>query len=200
MKLQNKVQKIICYIVLATSAIAFIFSLGLATNIYDLIMATDYGVAGVELVDEIQPINRRLVIYMIILILLSLFLFITKTHNRRRYYISNYITSILFAIVGIGVAAWSFITISNFKTRFLTEVDFEMWFSLRELLGIPDFPYSESTLWLDFNIITPFFIILSSLLLLGNIIWKIMLMRYEDKLLSGLIKPQLNSCKEAESC
>lgn len=184
---------------LATSSIAFIFALGLATDTFDLIMATDYGVSGVELCDEIQPINRNLVNYMIIIIVLAIFLFITKTHSRRRYYISNYVAVSLFVVVSLGVALWSIITVANFKHRYLTEVDFELWYSLRDILQIPDFPYSESTLWFDFNIIAAVLIIISSLLLLGNLIWKIMLMRYEDKMLSGLIKPQLHNTEEVGS-
>ena len=127
MKLQNKVQKVVCYIVLATCAIAFFFALGLATNFFNLMFIRVLGIRGGNLFKEIQPFNRKLVSSIIIMIVLVVSLFISRTHIRRRYYISNYIATILVVAVNISVSIWGILNVLEFRNRFLTEVDFETW-------------------------------------------------------------------------
>jgi len=73
----------------------------------------------------------------------------------------------------------------NLGIVFLTEVDFETWATY------PQYQYTESTFWLDANIVVLILVVIASLLLLGNLIWKIRLMKYEDKLLSGFINPKI---------
>lgn len=185
MKLQNKVQKVVCYIVLATCAIAFFFALGLATNFFNLMFIRVLGIRGGNLFKEIQPFNRKLVSSIIIMIVLVVSLFISRTHIRRRYYISNYIATILVVAVNISVSIWGILNVLEFRNRFLTEVDFETWATY------PQYQYTESTFWLDANIVVLILVVIASLLLLGNLIWKIRLMKYEDKLLSGFINPEI---------
>lgn len=186
MKKQLKFQKKVCYIALLASAIAFFFSLGLLTDLYNLMFATT--VKGHEIFNDIQPFNRAMVRDCILMIVMVVFLFITRTHIRRRYYISNYIAVAAASLISSFLAIYDITQILNFKRRFLTEVDFEKWLEMREL--IEDFPYTESTLWFDLNVITLSLVIVASLLLVGNLIWKINLMKFEDKLLSGEIKPR----------
>lgn len=186
MKKQLKFQKKVCYIALLASAIAFFFSLGLLTDLYNLMFATT--VKGREIFNDIQPFNRAMVRDCILMIVMVVFLFITRTHIRRRYYISNYIAVAAASLISSFLAIYDITQILNFKRRFLTEVDFEKWLEMREL--IEDFPYTESTLWFDLNVITLSLVIVASLLLVGNLIWKINLMKFEDKLLSGEIKPR----------
>lgn len=173
---------------MASSAIAFFLALGLATDIYNLMPAVDWNIRGVELFEDIQPFNSQLVMANIILIVLAVFLFVTRTHLRRRYYISNHIAIWVAGLANIVSSVWAILNILKFKKHFLTEVDFEAWLEMRKL--IPDFPYTESTLWLDLNIASRLLLIFVSLLLFVNLIWKIMLMKYEDRLLSGAIKPE----------
>lgn len=188
MKLQIKVQKIICWIVLASCVLAFFFALGLATDIYKVMMAGDFGVPGAEIFEDIQPFNRALVFRCILMIVLVIFLFITRTHIRRRYYISNYLTSIAAFLLNTLVPIWGIINILDIKKRYLTEVDFEIWYRISH--DVPGVPYTESTLWLDLNIVVLSLMIVVSILLIINLIWKIMLMKYEDKLLADKIKPK----------
>lgn len=200
MKLQTKVQKIVCLIVLMTSALSFFISLGLATDLSVLKKAKIYRIAGNELFTTIQPFNRLLVRITIGLIVLAIFLFITRTHLRRRYYISNYIAISIVVLANIGTSIWAILTIVDFRNQFLNNVDFEGWREVIELYD-PTFPYTESTFWLDFNIVARVLVILATLLLFVNLIWKISLMKYEDKLLSGKIKPEnIPTPKEVESC
>ncbi|HEY8396122.1 MAG TPA: hypothetical protein VIK96_05015 [Bacilli bacterium] len=186
MKKQMKFQKIVCLIALLIAAIAFFFALGLLTDIYKVMFASQAGAD--KLFKDIQPFNRQLVNICILMIVLAVFLYITKTHVRRRYYISNYIALAVTIAVYVFLPIISILQILNFKKRFLTEIDFPAWLEMRELIS--DFPYTESTLWLDFNVVTQSLMILVSLLLAYNLLWKIRLMNFEDKLLSGEIKPK----------
>ena len=185
MKKQMIFQKLVCLIALLAAAIAFFFSLGLLTDIYKLMFAV--GVRGSELFKQMQPFNRQRVIRCIAMILLAVLLYVTRTQLRRRYYISNYVAIGGTVILNVLFSSLSIARILEYKRRFLTEVDFEAWLALRE--SIPDFPYTESTLWLDLNIAMQSLVIAASLLLVINLLWKTKLMKFEDKLLSGKIKP-----------
>ena len=185
MKKQMIFQKLVCLIALLAAAIAFFFSLGLLTDIYKLMFAV--GVRGSELFKQMQPFNRQLVIRCIAMILLAVLLYVTRTQLRRRYYISNYVAIGGTVILNVLFSSLSIARILEYKRSFLTEVDFEAWLALR--VSIPDFPYTESTLWLDLNIAMQSLVIAASLLLVINLLWKTKLMKFEDKLLSGKIKP-----------
>lgn len=185
MKKQMKFQKIVCLVNLITAALAFFLALGLLTDLYNLTFA--FTVTGRELYMEMQPFNRLLVKRCIIMIVLAVFLFVTRTQLRRKYYISNYIAISASVLVNIVLSALSIASILECKQRFLTEVDFETWAALREMMDF--IPYTESTLWLDLNVAILGLVIASSFLVVVSLIWKIILIKCENKLLSGKIKP-----------
>lgn len=185
MKKQMKFQKIVCLVNLITAAVAFFFSLGLLTDIYKLLFAV--GIPGNKLYKEMQPFNKDLVRRCIIMIVLAASLFVTRTQIRRRYYISNYIMLSASALANLTFSLISIFKILGYRHRFLTEVNFELWRSRLE--EMPDLPYTESTLWLDLNIAVLSLVIVASLLLVANLVWKIKMMKFEDRLLSGEIKP-----------
>lgn len=185
MKKQMKFQKIVCLVNLITAALAFFLALGLLTDLYNLTFA--FTVTGRELYMEMQPFNRLLVKRCIIMIVLAVFLFVTRTQLRRKYYISNYIAISASVLVNIVLSALSIASILECKQRFLTEVDFETWAALHEMMDF--IPYTESTLWLDLNVAILGLVIASSFLVVVSLIWKIILIKCENKLLSGKIKP-----------
>lgn len=190
MKKQMKFQKIVCLVNLITAALAFFLALGLLTDLYNLTFAftvTGREVTGRELYMEMQPFNRLLVKRCIIMIVLAVFLFVTRTQLRRKYYISNYIAISASVLVNIVLSALSIASILECKQRFLTEVDFETWAALHEMMDF--IPYTESTLWLDLNVAILGLVIASSFLVVVSLIWKIILIKCENKLLSGKIKP-----------
>jgi len=94
-KPQMKFQKILFSTLLIFSAVVFIYSLGLMTNLYGLYQVQAIGsVKGSKLFYEMQPYNNRLVILAIIPILsrapsffqkfFSSFFEIVKTRTNRR--------------------------------------------------------------------------------------------------------------------
>lgn len=191
MRKQVKIEKIICFIMLAASVACFIFALGLTTDIYNLLFVEDFDVEGYELYYDIQPFNKNLVQMCIISIVLSVFLFITKTHSRRKYYISNYIIIGVIFVFNIVLAVWGISQISYYKEWFLTNVDFEGWEFVTTIIG--NIKYTESTFWLDASTVTLVLLIIVSVIMVLNLTWKIMLMKYEDNILkeNTLIKEEV---------
>ena len=187
-KKQLILQKILCFAALAVSALVFLYSLGLMTDLYDSLYPTmmdpsnidDTWVPGSQVYYHMQPFNKALLGYSIGLILLACLLFLTSTHSRRRYYVGNAVSVGAFALGGTVLSLWSHGQVEAFKTEFLTKVDFtelqffaEMW----------ETPYIDSTFWFDAHFAVFGLVMLVVVLLVVNFIWKLCLMKAEKKLI-----------------
>ena len=187
---QMLMQKIICFIMLASSVIVFAYSLGIMSDLYESfyysIRSTENPdrnpIAGSLIYYDMQAFNKTFLHLGIILILVSLLLFITNTHIRRRYYIGNVFAVAVNVIANIAVAVWASSQINIYKAKFLNEVDFQ---AFREYADLMNSYYTESTFWFDVHIYVFGFSILSSLLLVGVMIWKFALMNHEKKLIGA---------------
>lgn len=188
-KKQLQFQKIICLLCVIAAAIMFVYSLGVMTEIYDgLYLATnpkkptdDGRVAGSTLYYQMQPFNTAFVNYSIVLILLAAFLFVMNTHIRRKYYIGNYFSIGLFAGASVAVTVWSHLQIEAFKHQYLTTVDFE---ALKELCELKNKPFIKSTMMLDLHYVVAGVMLIATIALVANMIWKIALMREENALIN----------------
>lgn len=188
-KKQVSLQKILCFIAVGVSAMIFIYSLGIITDLYDTLYSTmrnpndlfQTNVPGSFVYYEMQGFNQNFLMYGIGMILLALLLFITNTHIRRKYYIGNYIASGAWAAAGIGGTIWAHGQIEYFKAKFL-QVDFA---ALKEHSEIFKSAYTESTFWFDVHYFIFALVILVAVLLIANVCWKISLMKQEAALLAG---------------
>ena len=180
-------QKILCFAALAVSALVFLYSLGLMTDLYDSLYSTmmdpdnidDTWVTGSQVYYHMQPFNKTLLTYSIGTILLSCLLFITSTHSRRRYYVGNLLATGVFAAGGIGLSVWSHFQLEAYKAEFLS-INFE---ELQFFAEMWDSPYIDSTFWFDAHYVVFGLLTLVALLLVGNYIWKMCLMRAEKRLI-----------------
>ena len=143
-----------------------------------------------KLYELIQPFNNTLMYCGIVMVLLAVVLYVTACNKRRNYYISNYVaigacagTNIVMSIVLMALNA-------SWKSKFLN-VDFDAWYASQQFY-IEHMPesahYSESTLWFDLGFVVYALILAASLILVFNLVWKILLMRGEKKLLNGVRK------------
>lgn len=188
-KKQLQFQKIICLLCVIAAAIMFVYSLGVMTEIYDgLYLATnpkkptdDGRVAGSTIYYRMQQFNTDFVTFSIALILLAALLFVMNTHIRRKYYITNYISVALYSVASVGVVVWSHLQIEAFKHQYLTTVDFE---ALRELCEMKNKPFIQSTMMLDLHYVVAGVMLVATIALVANMIWKITLMREENALLN----------------
>lgn len=187
-KKQIILQKIICFAAIAVSALVFLYALGLMTDLYDSLAPTmmdrnnidDTWVPGSQIYYHMQPFNKQLLSYSIVMVLLSCLLFITSTHSRRRYYIGNVIATGAFAAAGAALSAWSHVQVEAFKTEFLTKVDFN---ELQFFAEMWETPYIDSTFWFDAHYVVFGLVVLVAAALVVNMCWKFSLMRAEKQLI-----------------
>lgn len=187
-KKQMIVQKVLCFAAIFVSVLVFLYSLGIMTDLYDCLYTTmrnpndltQTAVPGSIVYYNMQEFNRMFLVYSIGLILLSVLLFITNTHSRRRYYIGNYFATALYAAAGVALSVFAHSYIEIFKAQFL-QVDFA---ALKEFSEIWNSPYTESTFWFDVHYAVFCLVILVSVLLVVNAIWKASLMKQEAKLVN----------------
>lgn len=188
-KKQLTLQKILCFAALAACGILFLYSLGLSTDLFDglfyalpeeaKLATSKVNVPGAEVYYEIQPFNRQLLNNTIILLLAGCFLFITNTHSRRRYYISNTLSTFAFAGGGVALSVWAHQQIEGFKAKFL-QIDFAKYekYATRRRKE-----YIDSTFWFDAHYVVLAIVLIVCAALVVNYFWKLSLMRAEKKLI-----------------
>ena len=202
-KKQMTFQKIVCMFALVSCVLVFAYSLGLMTDIYDsLYSAFDpelfdpeldldtvpddqlgyYGVyvPGADIYYDMQPFNSTFTKVGIMMIVVSLVLFVTNTHSRRKYYIGNYIAVAVVSICNIASILWLWPQIMAFKAQYLG-IDFT---KLKEFTESPrgaTARYTDSTFWFDVSYFVFGVVILAVVLLIANLVWKILLMKAEKE-------------------
>lgn len=186
-KKQLTVQKILCLAAVIVSALVFVYSLGIMTDLYDSLYDTmrnpnnllKTDVPGSIVYYNMQEFNRVFLLYSIGLILLAVLLFITNTHKRRKYYIGNYVATGLFAVGAGYISIFGHNYIEIFKQQFL-QVDFSALKEHAELWGTL---YTESTFWFDVHYLVFGLLLLVAALLICNAVWKMRLMKTEAALI-----------------
>ena len=201
MKTQMRFQKYLCLAMLIVGALALVYAfcyssgalseLGYVLGYGDFTdYMTDTSKNSAQLYADIQGFNDALMYCAIVMILLAAILYITSCNKRRNYYITNYVATgacaggnIIMSIILIALnAVW--------RSRFLN-VDFKAWNDFNEfgkaIVGESDTysHYYESTLWFDIGFVVYLLVIIASVLLILNLVWKIKLMQGEKKLLNG---------------
>lgn len=187
-KTQMKLQKILCLLAILASALVFIYSLGLMTDLYDSLYGTmtdpndltKTTVPGSIVYYDMQGFNNTFMKAGLGLILLSCLLFITNTHSRRKYYVGNFVSIALQAAANVAVAVWAHIQLQQYRAQFLA-IDFEAlakhakrWKTL----------YTQSTFWFDAHYGVFAVLLIVTVLLVGNALWKRSLMKQERALIA----------------
>ncbi len=181
---QMKLQKVLCLALLIICALIFVYSLGIMTDLYDSLYSTfrrgKTSVDGAEVYMDMQGFDRDFLHGSIALIVLCLGLFITGTSSRRKYYIGNYASVLLFSAGGTALAVWAHGKIEEFKAQFLT-IDFE---ALAEHAAKRKTLYTESTFWFDIHYLVFTLLLIGIILLIANAVWKSKLMKEEQALIA----------------
>ena len=192
-KKQMTLQRMVCYLVLIASALVFVYSLGLMTDLYENKLnyyAEDYYlyeedpanlmVQGAEIYYDMQEFNRSFTMAGIVLILLAAAQFVFQNHTRRKYYIANYIAVGANTVANVYVSCWALNNIFTYKERYLTTLDFE---SLKMWNDIFKFSYTESTFWFDISKAVFALLLVVTAINVLNLVWKVVLMSAEKKLI-----------------
>lgn len=186
-KIQLKLQKAVMIVTLAAATILFVYALGFATDIYALNYHTDPSnsllyVRGAELYNQIQPFNNLLLGYALAFLVLSLFTFLTLSHKRRLYYVSNYVSGILSAGAAIFISTQLIQYVAIFKQMYLN-IDFQR---MREVSDLLKLRYVESTFMLDAGFVLSGLLLVVAVLLLTNLVLKTIWMRKERQALANI--------------
>ncbi len=193
-KKQVVVQKVLCLAMVIASAVIFLYSLGIMTDLYDSLYPTvgdpsklsdvatsrKNPVRGAGVYYDMQGFNNQFLLASIGMILLCLVLFLTNTHIRRKYYIGNFIAVGLVSAGGIALTLWAHGQIEFYKSEFLTRVNFD---DLKKYSDMMKTLYTKSTFWFDVHYVVFGILLLMILLLILNVIWKCNLMNAERRLL-----------------
>lgn len=177
-------QKIVCTIDLILAAVFFVLGLGYSTNLYNLYYFIDptsvWYVPGSELYYTVQDFNHREVVLSIIFILLACSCFLAMNNTRRKYYITNFITSVGYSGFAIAISIYVYSNVTEHLNLFLTTVDFEKWHFWVDLMS-GKLPYNDSTFWFTAGKLVALSGLIGSALCLSNMIWKIINMVREKK-------------------
>lgn len=184
---QMTFQKIVCVLVLIASALVFVYSLGISTDLYDALSKTilypDYdldmtSVPGSRVYYDMFEFNKLFTKVAIGLILVTLVLFITNTHARRKYYIGNYIAVGLSTVANIAISIWCIPQIMDYKSQYQNNVDFN---ALKEFSKDWGTLYigPEDTFWFDVSFVVFGILLLTSCLLILNVVLKVIVMKGE---------------------
>ena len=186
-KKQMTFQKIVCMLVLIASALVFVYSLGISTDLYDALSRTilypdydlDYtSVEGSRVYYDMFEFNSNFTKAGIGLILVTLVLFVTNTHARRKYYIGNYIAVGLSTVANIVMTLWCVPQIMAYKAQYQNNVDFEALEAFSKDWGTI-YIGPEDTFWFDVSYVVFGVLLLTSCLLVVNVILKVIVMKAE---------------------
>lgn len=188
-KKQMAFQRIVCLAVLVSSALVFVYSLGLMTDLYDSLYLTiinparpeNTTVQGSGIYYTMQSFNSSLTKASIAMILVSLVLFIMNTHSRRKYYVGNFFAVGLSAGCNVAISVWAIVQISVYRAQFVS-IDFA---ALKEHSEKWDTLYTDSTFWFDAGYVVCGLSILAVVLLVVNMILKLNLMKEEKRLIGS---------------
>ncbi|MBQ9324946.1 MAG: hypothetical protein IJ246_04160 [Clostridia bacterium] len=187
-KKQMAMQRILCVALLIVCAGVFLYALGIMTDLYDALYTTIRNankldrttVTGSRVYYDMQGFNKNFLHGSIAMILLCVLLFITNTQSRRRYYIGNYAAVGIFSIASVAFCIWAHGEINAFRSQFLG-INFE---ELAEHAANNKTLYTESTFWFDLHYVIFGLLLIGTVLLIINVIWKRKLMKEEQALIA----------------
>lgn len=188
-KKQMIFQRIVCWALLIAAALVFVYSLGLMTDLYDSLYTTIRSVKnldkttvpGSRIYYDMQEFNTSFTNISVVLVLVTLFLFVTNTHSRRKYYVGNFVATALSTVSNIGISVWAIGQITAFKTTYL-QIDFDALLAHSESTGSY---YTDSTFWFDASFVVFGLLLLLTVLLIVNLILKMIVMKEEKRLIGS---------------
>ncbi len=126
--------------------------------------------------------NDKLVSGALIALIISLTLFITSCNKRRNYYVSNYVVIGATSAYNIGFAIWMIANLVKYEAKF-NAVDHQAlikWFAEEKLKEV-----DTNVICFELGYVLATLLIVVTALLIFNLVWKITLMKRENKLLQN---------------
>lgn len=153
---------------------------------YDTLRDIEYVEGAKEIYTVSQGVSDTLLILGIIMILAVVLNYITATHKRRNYYITNYVSIAIVTIYALVLAVIMFVLVSNCSSVF---------YGLDMDAMKADFETENPGLWnyndwmFSVGYVLAVILILDAIGFVVNLVWKLLLMKGEKKLLeNGFVK------------
>lgn len=133
-----------------------------------------------------QDFISILVVFAIVFICICAFLYITDTHKRRKYYVTNYIAIGLVITITAVIAVFCIIYLSLALAEF-NAIDWDSWkkdaYDKVAALGYPS--VSQETTMFALGYVMSGIVLATGIVWVLNLVWKIKLMKGEKALLEG---------------
>ena len=200
MKAQIKFQKILTLITLIIAALTFVFAICFFSgNLADLFRykrinlqkttANKYDGAD-DFLYFAQDFISILVVLAIIFICICAFLYLTDTHKRRKYYVTNYVAIGLVIAITLVTAVFCVIYLSLALAEFQA-IDWASWkkdaYDKVAALGYPS--VSQETTMFVIGYVTSGIVLATGVVWVLNLVWKVKLMKGEKAHLeAGLVR------------
>ena len=160
MKTQMKLQKVLCLLTLVLAALCFVYALAFMTdfNALKMYMASTNGgsvpsqYAQIGNPDAVYDIGLaatdKLFICGLVFLLVSLTLYITASHSRRNYYVSNFVSVIATSAVAVVVAILGIVTVSGVVSSYSSNIDAKFYYEINNkyVMNFPDDSTDSNTL------------------------------------------------------
>jgi len=171
-------------------------------NLLDPSEVLFYDQVGYNFFNDIQPFNRQLATFSLVFIVLSLVLFISVSHKRRRYYVFNYVSTGVYAVSGVAYGVYSIVNLIHWSGVF-NKINFSGAIAAAEaeIEEISSYPIEsianmaeplqlqlesfkadvpQKTAVFMIGIVVFSLIIVAAALLVFNCVWKMKIMKAED--------------------
>ena len=220
MKTQIKFQKTLALITLIVAAVAFAFSLcffsgnlsdvmSYRLSLYNETYSGRIEIDGITQVirdvptaDYLSPANDwvllaqsllgTIVTLGIIFFVVIAFVYITCTHSRRNYYVSNYVMTGIIVLYAAALAIFGLISMVVLMGQFMSltfTYDSVEFMVLNNNIKLPEVSYSP--LMFILGMIVYFLVLCVALAWVYNLLWKKKLMSGEKQLLSGAVSQEV---------
>lgn len=182
MKTQMRFQKILMYVSLVVGALTFVFALGFLTgslgHIYYYVSQTGSDINCENFLYTSQSYVSTLVALSIVFIVLAAVLFITSSHSRRNYYITNYIAIGVFIAFALAVFVFILVMVSHCMNIYVNEIAWDK--VVQQPLHEISLTYTNFIL----GYVMAFIVLADAVCVALSLVWKILLMRGEKQLLA----------------
>ena len=190
MKTQMRFQKILMYVSLVVAALTFVFGLIFLSG--SMAYATHYtggnSIGAEKLVEKSQAFVETMVAVGITFIVLAALLFVTSSHSRKNYYITNYIAVGLFVAFAMFMAIFIMIKVTTLMGMFYNDITWDnVADKIAALAGLYPIKKSDNYPFIIGYIVAAL-TIFDALLVVLCTVWKVLLMKGEKKLLEGSAK------------
>lgn len=189
---QMKFQKIVVLLLVILCVALFVYSLGIMTSPYqtlqtaidpDLDMDDPSQFADAVLFIEMQEYSGLFISFSITIFIISLSLFFSNMQKRRKYYISNFVVTGVVSAVNFAFSIWALINIASYDAKYRA-IDFV---ALEQHYITQNFgPFTQPFFWwASVGYVLVVALVLATVALIFNLIWKLSLMKEEEQLLSN---------------